>query len=170
QALVQALGDAGIGAPLWVLTQGAVAAEGEAPASQPGPSPVQAMAWGLGRVAGLEHPDRWGGLVDVPPVLDDRAAARLGVVLAGCGEDQVAIRGAGVLARRLVHAPPPGDGTTWTRGGRVLVTGGTGALGGHAARWVARRGAPRMVLTSRSGPVAPGTDTLDAELAAELAA
>jgi hypothetical protein len=26
----------------------------------------QAMVWGLGRVAGLEYPRRWGGLVDVP--------------------------------------------------------------------------------------------------------
>ena len=171
QALIQALGDAEIAAPLWVLTCGAVAAgSGEALTSQPGPRPVQAMAWGLGRVAGLEHPDRWGGLVDVPPVLDDRAAARLCGVLAGCGEDQVAIRGAGVLARRLVHAPPPRAGTAWTPGGTVLVTGGTGAIGGHVARWAARRGAPRMVLTSRSGPAAPGTAALAAELAAELAA
>ena len=92
-------------------------------------------------MAGLEHPDRWGGLVDVPPVLDDRAAARLCGVLAGCGEDQVAIRGAGVLARRLVHALPPRAGTAWTPGGTVLVTGGTGAIGGHVARWAARRGA-----------------------------
>ncbi|HEY2268014.1 MAG TPA: acyltransferase domain-containing protein, partial [Streptosporangiaceae bacterium] len=70
QALIQALGDVGVDAPLWVLTCGAVAARpGEAPAR-----PVQAMAWGLGRVAGLEHPERWGGLVDLPPVVDERPA------------------------------------------------------------------------------------------------
>src|ERR1039457_7099228 len=45
QVLVQALGDAGVGARLWVLTCGAVAAgSGEVLVS-----PVQAMAWGLGR-------------------------------------------------------------------------------------------------------------------------
>ena len=87
-ALVQGLGDAGVGAPLWLLTSGAVAARpDEVPAS-----PVQAQVWGLGRVAGLEHPDRWGGLVDVPPVLDERSWDRVCEVLAGCGEDQVAIR------------------------------------------------------------------------------
>ena len=96
QALVQALGDAGTGAPLWVLTSGAVATgPGEALTS-----PVQGQVWGLGRVAGLEHPDRWGGLADLPPVLDERAGGRLCAVLAGCGEDQVAIRSAGVLGRR----------------------------------------------------------------------
>jgi short-subunit dehydrogenase/acyl carrier protein len=170
QVLVQALGDAGIGAPLWVLTRGAVAAgAGEMLAR-----PVQAMVWGLGRVAGLEHPGRWGGLVDLPPSrrsaaggLDDRAAARLCAVLAGCGEDQVAIRTAGILARRLVRAPLPGsDVTAWVPRGSVLVTGGTGAVGGHVARWLAGRGTARVVLTGRSGPAAAGLAGLAAELAA----
>jgi aryl carrier-like protein len=46
----------------------------------------------------------------------------------------------------------------------VLVTGGTGALGGHLARWLADRGATSIVLTSRSGPAAPGAAELVAEL------
>ncbi|HEY7145063.1 MAG TPA: type I polyketide synthase, partial [Streptosporangiaceae bacterium] len=164
QALIQALGDAGIGAPLWVLTCGAVAVDGDEELT----SPVQGQAWGLGRVAALEHPDRWGGLVDVPPALDERAAARLCAVLAGCGEDQVAIRAAGLMARRLVRAPQspaPGDREGWVPGGTVLVTGGTGAIGGHVARWLAGRGAPRVVLTSRSGPAAAGVPALAAGLA-----
>jgi NAD(P)-dependent dehydrogenase (short-subunit alcohol dehydrogenase family)/acyl carrier protein len=160
--LTQALGDAAIGAPLWVLTSGAVAAgTGDALTR-----PVQAQVWGLGRVAALEHPDRWGGLVDLPPALDERAAARLCAVLAGCGEDQVAIRGAGILARRLARASQPRADRTWQPPGSVLVTGGTGALGGHAARWLAGRGAPRVVLASRSGPAAPGAAALAARLAA----
>ncbi|HEY7143819.1 MAG TPA: SDR family NAD(P)-dependent oxidoreductase, partial [Streptosporangiaceae bacterium] len=161
QALLQALGDDGIGARLWVLTRGAVAA---------GPAetltrPVQAQAWGLGRVAALECPDRWGGLIDLPSSWDGRVAARLCGVLAGAGEDQVAIRAAGVMARRLVRAPLPSDGSAWVPRGTVLVTGGTGAIGGHVARWVAGRGAPRVVLASRSGPAAPGAARLAAELA-----
>jgi NADP-dependent 3-hydroxy acid dehydrogenase YdfG/acyl carrier protein len=163
QVLVQALGDAGLDARLWVLTRGAVAAE----AGDVVASPVQSQVWGLGRVAGLEHPDRWGGLIDVPPVLDERAAARLCAVLAGCGEDQVAIRGAGVLGRRLERAPVPGrQEGSWRPRGSVLITGGTGAIGGHVARWLAGRGTPRVVLASRSGPAAPGAAVLAAELAA----
>jgi acyl transferase domain-containing protein/acyl carrier protein len=162
-ALVQALGDAGVAAPLWVLTCGAVAAgTGEALASA-----VQAMVWGLGRVVALEHPDRWGGLVDVPAVLDERAGTRLCAVLAGCGEDQVAIRPTGIKARRLVRAPQPaGAGPKdWVPRGTVLITGGTGAIGGRVARWVTNRGAPHVVLASRSGPTATGTPTLAAQLA-----
>ncbi|MEU9993743.1 SDR family oxidoreductase, partial [Streptomyces sp. NPDC048045] len=162
--LVQALGDTGVAAPLWLLTRGAVGAvPGEAPSS-----PVQAQVWGLGRVVALEHPDRWGGLIDLPAVLDERAGARLVAVLAGCGEDQVAIRAAGILGRRLTHAPQH-RGTTppWIPRGSVLITGGTGAIAGHVARWLAERGAPRLVLTSRSGPGAPGVAALAAQLAAQ---
>ena len=83
----------------------------------------------------------------------------------GYGEDQVAIRDAGVLARRLVRAsrPEPRGG----RGGRpgtVLVTGGTGALGGHVARWVAGQGAEHVVLASRRGPGRRGCRRLAAQV------
>ncbi|WP_037891747.1 ketoreductase domain-containing protein, partial [Streptomyces sp. NRRL S-87] len=46
-----------------------------------------------------------------------------------------------------------------------LVTGGTGALGGRVARWLAGAGVARLVLTSRRGPDAPGAGELVAELA-----
>ena len=161
-SLVQGLGDAGIGAPLWVLTRGAVAAGPQDQVT----SPVQAQAWGLGRVAALEHPDRWGGLADLPASLDEQAGARLCQVLAGCGENQVAIRPAGILARRLGRAPQPASRRPWNPCGTVLITGGTGAIGGHVARWAATRGAPRLVLASRTGPAAPGAAALAAQLAA----
>jgi malonyl CoA-acyl carrier protein transacylase len=161
QVLIQALGDAGMQAPLWVVTCGAVAVPpGEGPAS-----PVQAMAWGLGLVAGLEHPDRWGGLADVPPVLDEVTAGRLCGVLTGCGEDQVAIRGTGIWARRLARAPQARSTRGWRPGGTVLVTGGTGGIGGRVARWAVGRGAPAVVLAGRSGPAAPGAARLAVELA-----
>ncbi|MFB7266926.1 SDR family NAD(P)-dependent oxidoreductase, partial [Streptomyces nojiriensis] len=67
--LVQALGDAGVEAPLWCLTRGAVSVG----RSDRLVSAVQAQTWGLGRVAALEVPGRWGGLVDLPEVWDERA-------------------------------------------------------------------------------------------------
>ncbi|MFE4355582.1 SDR family NAD(P)-dependent oxidoreductase [Kitasatospora sp. NPDC056800] len=152
-ALVQALGDAGIDAPLWALTRGAVrVAADDAP-----PAPVQAQVWGLGRVAALEHPDRWGGLVDLPEQWDERAAARLAAVLADGAEDQLALRRAGAFARRLVHAPrtapgPAGPDGGWSPRGTVLVTGATGSIGPHLTAWLAGRGAARLVLPTRSGP------------------
>ena len=72
------------------------------------------MVWGLGLAAAPEYPDRWGGLVDLPPAADDQVAARLCGVLAaaferGVAEPQVAIRTSGLLGRRLVHAEPHAD-------------------------------------------------------------
>jgi thioesterase domain-containing protein/NAD(P)-dependent dehydrogenase (short-subunit alcohol dehydrogenase family) len=160
--LAQALGDAGIGGRLWVLTSGAVAAgPGESP------DPVQAAVWGLGRVAALEISRRWGGLIDVPAELTSRAAARVRALLAAGGEeDQVAVREAGMLARRLVRAPAAGPGRPRRPSGVVLITGGTGALGGHAARWAAGHGARHVVLASRRGLAAPRTASLAAQVSA----
>ncbi|MTE28495.1 KR domain-containing protein, partial [Winogradskyella sp. ZXX205] len=45
-------------------------------------------------------------------------------------------------------------------------TGGTGALGAHVARELARAGARQLLLLSRRGPDAPGADALRADLTA----
>ncbi|GAA2247548.1 hypothetical protein GCM10010232_38490 [Streptomyces amakusaensis] len=165
-ALTQALDDAGVTGPLWCATRGAVRVSTD----DPGPDPDQTAVWGFGRVAALETPRGWGGLVDLPAAWDDRAGARLAALLTADGpEDQVAIRRAGVLGRRLVRSTP-GDGdrtaNAWRPTGTVLITGGTGALGAHTARLLARRGAPHLVLVGRRGPEAPGADLLAAELTA----
>jgi nucleoside-diphosphate-sugar epimerase len=108
--------------------------------------------------------------VDVPAVLDERAAGRLWQVLAGCGEDQVAIRAGGVLGRRLVRAAPRHRGGQWRARGTVLVTGATGAIGPHLLRWLAQAGAERVVLTSRQGPGKSKMALGSAGLARELVA
>ncbi|WNE96631.1 SDR family NAD(P)-dependent oxidoreductase [Streptomyces luomodiensis] len=162
-ALIQALGDAGIDAPLWCLTRGAVSVGGsDRPAS-----PEQALVWGLGRVAALEHLERWGGLIDLPEAPDERSLARLVGLLASDGDDdQAAIRAAGVYGPRLVRAPLAATPAVraWQPTGTTLVTGGTGRLGGQIARWLARNGADHLVLASRRGADAPGAVELAAEL------
>ncbi|MEU5002618.1 type I polyketide synthase [Streptomyces sp. NPDC021622] len=161
-ALVQALGEADVQAPLWCVTSGAVAAAaGDTVAGF-----AQSMVWGLGRAAALELPARWGGLADLPETVDQRVAARLCGLLGGA-EDQVAVRGSGVFARRLRRADPtdpaaPESG--WTPRGTVLVTGGLGALGARVARWSAAHGAEHIVLVSRRGTEADGAAELEAEL------
>uniref|UniRef100_UPI003FD75A41 type I polyketide synthase n=1 Tax=Streptomyces luteireticuli TaxID=173858 RepID=UPI003FD75A41 len=163
--LVQGLAAAAV--PLWCVTRGAVSVGDHDPLT----APAQALVWGLGRVAAQELPDAWGGLIDLPASAPDgRMTAGLCSVLAsGSHEDQVAVRESGVLGRRLARAArrdgaPAGD---WTPGaGTVLITGGTGALGGQVARRLAERGAEHLLLVSRRGADAPGA----AELAAELTA
>ena len=166
-ALIQALGDLGLTAPLWCATSGAVSTGAREPLERPD----QALVWGLGRVAAQEYPQRWGGLLDLPNVLDDRCAALLRIALSGTsGEDQLALRPTGLLARRIVRAAATTepqtdpDGNVWNATGTTLITGGTGALGAQTARWLAERGAEHLLLVSRRGPAAPGADELEAEL------
>ncbi|WP_331750339.1 type I polyketide synthase [Streptomyces albidoflavus] len=170
-SLVQALAAAGAEAPLWCLTREAVPVT---PADRVS-DPSAHQLWGFGRVAALELPTVWGGLLDLPERLDDRAATRLAGALAratgpdpASPEDQLAVRSAALHARRLVRAPLAGrnPGREWKPEGTVLVTGGTGALGAHVARWLAARGAAHLVLTSRRGEAAPGAAGLAAELTA----
>jgi acyl transferase domain-containing protein/acyl carrier protein len=157
--LVQALGDAAVAAPLWCLTSGAVSTGAEDPLRDP----AAAQVWGLGRTAALEHPDRWGGLIDLPAHLDEAALARTLAVLGG-PEDQVAVRATGAYGCRLEPAANPGGDEPWRPTGTVLVTGGGGALGAYLARWLARKGTPHIVLASRHATAAPGMPDLVEEV------
>ncbi len=162
-ALLQAMGDLDADVPLWLATSGAVRT-GDA---DPLRDPSAAQVWGLGRVAMLEGPKFWGGLVDLPAELDDAALEQLrGVLAGGFGEeDQVAVRGSGTLLRRLAHAPLEGGAAgAWQARDTAIVTGGTGALGPEVARWLAGLGVGHVVLVSRSGADAEGVAELTAEL------
>ncbi|MGW4750779.1 type I polyketide synthase, partial [Streptomyces chartreusis] len=161
-AHVLALAQAHPESRLWCVTFGAVAVSGrEGPAR-----PEQAAVWGLGRVMALEQPDRWGGLIDMPDEPRARLWQRAAAVLAagGAGEDQLAVRASGVHAARLVRDRSARPKRFWQPRGTVLVTGATGALGGHLTRWLAAGGAEHLVLVSRRGADAPGAAELGAEL------
>jgi len=145
-ALAQAL--AGRPAQLWLITRGAQPA-GVAPA----PVAVgQAPLWGLGRVIALEHPELWGGLIDLAPAGDPQAEALalLAELAYTDGEDQVALRGDERLVPRLERAAAPAErAPTFRPDGAYLVTGGLGGLGLKLAAWLASAGARHLVLTGR---------------------
>ncbi|MFG1920208.1 SDR family NAD(P)-dependent oxidoreductase [Micromonospora sp. NPDC048898] len=162
-ALVRALTGAEPGVAAYALTAQAVRAVPDDLVT----APLQGLVHGLGRVAALEHPDRWLGLVDLPATPDRTSVATLARTLAGTGpEDQLAVRGDTLLGRRLRPAPSgsPAGRAAWPPPGAVLITGGTGGLGAHTARWLAAHGAARLILVSRRGAAAPGAETLREEL------
>ncbi len=167
--LAQAMDDAGLSGRLWCVTRGAVSTgPGDAVTN-----PAQAAVWGLARVVGLDEPDRHGGLIDLPADADETAGSRLAALLGARdaenadGESEFAIRRTAVLVRRMVRAPLSASTAAagpWRPSGTVLVTGGTGALGSHVARSLARDGAEHLLLTSRRGMNAPGAAELLNEL------
>ena len=151
--------------PLWVITQGAVSVSTD---DSP-PSPSQSAVWGLGQSVCLEHPDHWGGLIDLPRTATPQSIGHLHAVLTCAqSEDQLAIRRLGVKARRLVEAPLPLDrlerARTWKPSGTALVTGATGRLGKHVVRWLAEAGADHVVVVSRNAAQHPQSAELQKEL------
>ncbi|MYZ36282.1 MULTISPECIES: type I polyketide synthase, partial [unclassified Streptomyces] len=125
------------------------------------------------------------GSEDPAPAVD--GLTRLGKAI-GSDEPQLVLRGHEIRAARLERAPLPqpateddstnpthpsgttdpsdlSDSDTWERGGTVLITGGTGGLGGVLARHlVAERGVRRLLLLSRRGIGAEGARRLVDEL------
>ena len=139
-------------------------------------------------VGGVEHGDDVGGDVDVDA---GGGGVGLGVLLSAAvasGEPQLAVRGGVLLVPRLMRVGV-GDGGVGVSGlgggasedtigngngngngvgvggGSVLVTGGTGGLGGVLARHlVVEHGVRSLVLVSRRGLDAPGAVELEEEL------
>ncbi|MBL3671776.1 KR domain-containing protein, partial [Streptomyces sp. M2CJ-2] len=121
---------------------------------------------GVVRTAQAEFPDRIV-LVEVDGPEPVPWGAVWGAVDAG--EAELTVRGGAVHVPRLVRLSDPGEGadTAALDGGTVLVTGGTGFLGGVVGRWLVRDlGAGRVVLVSRSGEAGAGAKELKDELEA----
>ena len=144
------------GPALWIVTRDAVAPTADADGRI---DAVHGALWGGGRTFALEHPRRWGALVDVPSSTDREIAASVIARELGSGgsEDQVAIRSTGRFVPRLVRrSDVRDDSPAVARDGAYLVTGGLGALGLHAAQWLVSRGARHLVLAGRRGTTSPG--------------
>ena len=152
--MVQAAAKACASRPtVWVVTRRAVAAD--APSFSESLAIAQAPVWGLGRTAALEYPELWGGLIDVSHEDAPAAAEVLAQeLMSEGGEDQIAITESGRYVARLVRRRSRPIGSVTLAGeATYLVTGGVGALGLSAARWLVANGARRLVLASRRGTV-----------------
>lgn len=147
---------------LWLVTRLAQSTSvAEAPRAL-----IGSALWGLGRSLALEHPELWGGLLD----LDDGAGAEavLSALTETRGEDQLAVRGGARLVPRLVHRPlehrtaDPAVAQANTPlhlspDATYLITGGLGTVGRSLCRWLLDRGARTILLTGRR-PIPEGTD------------
>ena len=134
---------------LWFVTRGAQAAS-----SRPEPVGVaHATLWGMARVVALEHPELWGGILDLDPRRAPEEAEHVAAeLLHPDGEDQVAYRDGERKVARLV---PTGGGelpaaVTFHADATYLVVGGLRGLGFDLARWMVARGARHLVLTGRT--------------------
>ncbi|KJK55294.1 type I polyketide synthase, partial [Saccharothrix sp. ST-888] len=141
---------------LLVLTRGAVAVGAE------GVQDLAAAAvWGLVRAAQGENPDQFV-LLDADP---DTTVEQAVAAAAASGEPQLALRGGTVHVPRLARSTPGGSAPAFAPEGTVLITGGTGVLGGLVARHlVNEHGVRRLLLAGRSGVAQDDFADLDAEV------
>ncbi|WP_156753676.1 type I polyketide synthase [Actinokineospora pegani] len=137
---------------LWLATGGAAVA-------RPGESGDVGLAAlrGLVRVLAFEHPELSATWVDLTPADVATGADELvRELVAWSAADEVAWRDGRRSARvlRRTALPPSDVAPPVVREGAYLITGGLGGLGLVAARWLAERGATRVVLTGRRAPSA----------------
>ncbi|MFB9463930.1 type I polyketide synthase, partial [Streptomyces cinereospinus] len=126
----------------------------------------QAPVWGLVRAAQAENPGRFV-LADVDDATGTVGGTSPLAAAVATGEPELVLRDGQMLVPRLAREQHAGEasGSPLDPTGTVLVTGGTGGLGALVARHlVSRHGIRWLVLTSRSGPDAPGADQLRADL------
>ncbi|WEV29017.1 SDR family NAD(P)-dependent oxidoreductase [Streptomyces sp. 71268] len=127
---------------------------------------ARAPLWGLIRAASSEHPGRLA-LADLDDDPDSYRVLLRALATGAIDEPQLAARAGRLYAPRLARvAHSAGEGVSPFDGtGTVLVTGGTGLLGGMLARHlVAEYGVRSLLLLSRRGLEAEGAEGLRAEL------
>ncbi|WKZ44869.1 MAG: type I polyketide synthase [Anaerolineales bacterium] len=136
----------------WVVTRGVQ------PVAQTDSVQVaQSLLWGLGRGIAIEHPDLWGGIIDLEnnekPRSEDVNRV-LAEIFAADQERQVAYRSGERYAPRLVRwdtEKPKYNDLQIRSDASYLITGGLGRLGLEVARWLVEQGAKHLTLTSRTG-------------------
>lgn len=139
---------------VWLVTAGGERVDPSAPAPRPGPAALAAMH----RSVGLEYPDQRFRHLDLPadPPAGTEAFAAVSAALLG-DADTVALRDSATepTAYRRTTRDMPSQAAAWSAGSGVfddvVITGGGGAIGLHYARYLAERGARRVVLLSRGG-------------------
>ena len=131
---------------LWLVTQGAQQVESQISSRRVAQAPV----WGLGQAIALEHPELWGGLVDLAPENSESAAAMLLEELWQPEvETQVAFRRGQRYVPRLVRRKGHKalvESLSLKSDGTYLIAGTLGSWGLQLAKWMVDRGARHLVL------------------------
>ena len=149
--LLQTLFKQRVNAPLWLVTRGA---QTIANAIKANIIPSSCL-WGLAQAIAIEHPESWGGIIDLAEVPTEKEASDIIAAINDRDEDRLALRGDKIYVPRLVkldRLPASARQLNIKSDGSYLITGGLGALGLKLARWLINRGAKSLILMGRSEP------------------
>ncbi len=171
-------------AKLWFLTCYAVEVVVDGQSPQASLNLAEAPLWGLAKVLAWEHPEHWGGILDLDLAeAGGSNASELGSSLAQQmlvpdAERWLALRRGERYTLRLAPSTAPVDSSIdpskngallhskiadWSRpAATYLITGGLGALGLAIAEWMASQGATHLTLMGRRSPSPQAQQRLDA--------
>ncbi len=138
---------------LWLVTRGVQPIGGGSSSV----SICQSILWGLGRVIALEHPEIWGGLIDLGPEESPHEISTLWDEFRDPdGETQLAFREGHRFVGRLIRSKgrkiPPKPYVPHHTDATCIITGGLGGLGLEVARKMVEKGLDHLVLVGRSAP------------------
>lgn len=133
---------------LWLVTRGAQAIN-----TTDIPEISQSSLWGLGKTCAIEHPELWGGLIDIDPhaTQNDAAQQLLQATATEQTEDQLAFREQQSYVARMVRVPDlPTRPFQVRQDSTYIISGGLWGLGLEVAHWLAKQGAGHLLLLGRS--------------------
>ena len=139
---------------VWFCTRGAVAVERNSTT----PGLAQSLVWGMGKAVALEHPELWGGLIDLSASdTGDETIETLTRALSEPSQEEfLAFRGRRRYQARIVREasslPSP---RTFRPDGTYVITGGLGTLGLKLASFLFEHEARHLVLVGRRSPSLP---------------
>jgi len=144
---------------LWVVTRGSQDVVGEDKLN-----PIQAPVWGLGKAIALEHPEFWGGAIDLAPEsrnVEAEATAIVSELRNSQADNWLAFRSDRRYAAQLQRKERTRTSEFQLSEKAIyLITGGLGNLGLQTAQWLVEKGAKHLILLGRSTPTAEAKNAI----------
>jgi len=152
--IVKSLYTNSVNAPIWLITR-----ENQIITEESNSLNSDAVAssclWGLGNAIAMEHPELWGGMIDIdrqPNELEENLFKI--ITTENNREDRFILRQDNIYVSRLQKQLKLTENQTINinPAGSYLITGGLGSLGLKIASWLAKKGAKNLILLGRGKP------------------
>jgi acyl transferase domain-containing protein/acyl-CoA synthetase (AMP-forming)/AMP-acid ligase II/pimeloyl-ACP methyl ester carboxylesterase len=137
---------------LWIITRGTQKVE----KNDENLNIAQSSLWGLEKVIAIEHPEYWGGIIDLNAHLENNEAQNIVTAIQQEKEERIAWRNGETYVPRLRQQTTKNRQITITLkpDRSYLISGGLGAIGWQIAAWLVENGAKHLILISRNQPTA----------------
>jgi acyl transferase domain-containing protein/acyl-CoA synthetase (AMP-forming)/AMP-acid ligase II/pimeloyl-ACP methyl ester carboxylesterase len=152
--LLQTLTANFVAAPIWLMTRGCQAVH-SLDSTADSIAIAASCLWGLASAIAIEHPEFWGGIVDLDLKPSNNQVDNLLQIISQTNqEDRIAVRQDQLYVPRLqATADLDSSKSLALSTGSYLITGGLGSLGLKAAQLLAAQGAKNLILLGRSQPL-----------------